>query len=56
MNQAMNLWVLSGIAVMIAGFALRLNPLLVVAAAASIDQGIDHSDSAAEIPILAPPP
>lgn len=34
MNQAMNLWVLSGIAVMIAGFALRLNPLLVVAAAA----------------------
>ena len=30
----MNLWVLSGIAVMIAGFALRFNPLLVVAAAA----------------------
>ncbi len=30
----MNLWVLSGIVVMIAGFALRFNPLLVVAAAA----------------------
>lgn len=34
MSEAMNLWVLSGIAVMIAGFALRFNPLLVVAAAA----------------------
>lgn len=34
MTEAVNLWVLSGIAVMIAGFALRFNPLLVVAAAA----------------------
>ena len=34
MSQAINLWALSGIAVMIAGFALRFNPLLVVAAAA----------------------
>ena len=34
MSQTMNLWALSGIAVMIAGFALRFNPLLVVAAAA----------------------
>ena len=31
----MNLWVLSGIAVMVAGFALRVNPLLVVLLAAA---------------------
>ena len=30
----MNLWVLSGIAVMVAGFMLRFNPLLVVLCAA----------------------
>ena len=30
----MNLWVLSGIAVMVGGFVWRLNPLVVVAGAA----------------------
>ncbi len=40
----MNLWVLSGILVMVAGFALRVNPLLVVllaAAASGLAAGLD---------------
>lgn len=40
----MNLWVLSGIAVMVAGFALRVNPLLVVllaAASSGLAAGLD---------------
>ena len=40
----MNLWVLSGIAVMVAGFGLKLNPLLVVllaAAASGLAAGLD---------------
>lgn len=40
----MNLWVLSGILVMVAGFALKINPLLVVllaAAASGLTAGLD---------------
>ena len=40
----MNLWVLSGIAVMVAGFALKVNPLLVVllaAATSGLAAGLD---------------
>ena len=40
----MNLWVLSGIAVMVAGIALRVNPLLVVllaAASSGLAAGLD---------------
>jgi uncharacterized membrane protein len=40
----MNLWVLSGIAVMVAGFALKVNPLLVVllaAASSGLAAGLD---------------
>ena len=40
----MNLWVLSGIGVMVAGFALRVNPLLVVllaAASSGLAAGLD---------------
>ncbi len=40
----MNLWVLSGILVMVAGFALKVNPLLVVllaAAASGLTAGLD---------------
>ena len=36
MTNAVNLWPLIGVAVIIAGFVLRFNPMLIVAAAAII--------------------